>query len=63
MTERQTREQRAADEALRRTNPLQIMCAECFHLCVLSRDGKRWLCQRGHGNERINEQASVTAGT
>jgi hypothetical protein len=59
MTERQTKEQRAADEALRRTNPLQIMCAECFRLCVLSKDGKRWLCQHGHGNERVQEPPQI----
>ena len=56
-------ERKKLDEALRRTNPLQITCVECWNVCVLSKDGKRWLCQYGHGNERIEEQASVTAGT
>lgn len=60
MTERQTREQRAAADALRRTNPDGILCVECWHLCVLSKDGKRWLCQYGHGNERgEDEQRNV----
>jgi hypothetical protein len=55
MTERLTKEQRAAEETLRRSNPLGIMCVECFNLCVLSKDGKRWLCQYGHSNERIED--------
>jgi hypothetical protein len=42
-------------ELARITNPDAIMCAECFNLCVLSKDGKRWLCQRGHGNGRVEE--------
>jgi hypothetical protein len=44
------------EELQRPSNPLGIMCAECFRLCVLSKDGKRWLCQCGHGNERIRDE-------
>lgn len=50
-------QQKAAEEALRHTNPLGITCVECFNLCVLSRDGKRWLCQWGHDNGRMTEDA------
>lgn len=39
-------------EPPRQTNPLGLLCVECWQLCVLSEDGKRWLCPGGHGNEK-----------
>lgn len=45
---------RDEQERIRRTNPLGIMCADCFSLCVLSESGKRWNCPNGHDNEVVN---------
>jgi hypothetical protein len=28
--------------------PSDILCADCFAICTLSLDGKRWLCPNGH---------------
>ena len=28
----------------RDTNPLGLLCVECWRVCVLSQDKKRWLC-------------------
>lgn len=31
----------------RRCNPLGILCPICWKRCVLSEDGKRWMCPEG----------------
>lgn len=35
-------------EPPRETNPLGLLCVECWSLCQLSQDGKRWECPCGH---------------
>jgi hypothetical protein len=36
----------------RETNPLGILCVECWQECTLSEDRNRWLCPNGHDNKR-----------
>jgi len=32
----------------RESNPLNLLCVECWQVCVLSENGKWWLCPNGH---------------
>ena len=32
----------------RESNPLGLLCVECWQACVLSENGKWWLCPNGH---------------
>lgn len=45
---REARGELHPDQPARESNPLGLLCVECWSLCVLSADGKRWICPNGH---------------